>query len=115
MGLDMMAYSKARATSKTTRELSAWRKHPNLHGWMEQLYREKGGTEKDFNCVEVELTLEDLDRLERVVSHGRLPYTTGFFYGSPADEYYRDQDMAFIEEARADIKGGRKVYYSSWW
>ena len=115
MGLDMTAYSKARATSKKSRELSYWRKHPNLHGWMEQLYREKGGTEEQFNCVEVELTLDDLDRLERVLLHDRLPYTTGFFYGNSADEYYKRQDLDFIEEARADIKGGRKVYYNSWW
>ena len=115
MGLDMVAYSKARATSKKTRELSAWRKHPNLHGWMEQLYREKGGTEEQFNCVEVQLTLDDLDRLEEAVLSGRLPATTGFFYGQDADDYYKRQDLAFIEEARGDIKGGRHVYYSSWW
>ncbi|ODR91767.1 hypothetical protein A8M32_08600 [Sinorhizobium alkalisoli] len=25
--------------------LHYWRKHPNLHGWMERLYREEGGTQ----------------------------------------------------------------------
>ena len=116
MGLDMTAYSKARANSKKSRELSYWRKHPNLQGWMEQLWRYKtNNTTDDFNCVEIELTLDDLDRLEEAVLSGRLPETTGFFYGQDADDYYKRQDLAFIEEARGDIKGGRHVYYSSWW
>lgn len=34
-------------------ELHYWRKHPNLHGWMEQLYRDKGGAEEIFNCAAV--------------------------------------------------------------
>ena len=40
-----------------------WRKHPNLQGFMENLYRSKGGNAEYFNCEDVELTLEDLDRL----------------------------------------------------
>ena len=44
-------------------ELAYWRKHPNLQGWMENLYHEKGGDES-FNCVDLELDLEDLDALE---------------------------------------------------
>ena len=116
MGLDMMAYSKAKATSENTREISAWRKHPNLHGFMEKLWRTKtGNTEDDFNCVELELTLEDLNVLENVILMRDLPETQGFFFGGPADDYYRDQDLALVEEARGDIAGGRKVYYNSWW
>jgi hypothetical protein len=40
-----------------TIELAYWRKHPNLQGWMQELYYEKGG-EGEFNCVDLELTLE---------------------------------------------------------
>jgi hypothetical protein len=36
---------------ETLAELHYWRKHPNLHGWMEQHYREKGDSAKSFNCV----------------------------------------------------------------
>ena len=46
-----------------TIELAEWRKHPNLQGWMENLWYEKGG-EGEFNCVELELTLENLDAQE---------------------------------------------------
>ena len=30
-------------------QIHYWRKHPNLHGWMEDLYRAKGGA-AEFNC-----------------------------------------------------------------
>ena len=60
------------------RKLHYWRKHPNLHGWMQDLYYAKGGTAESFNCVPVQLTAEDLDRLETAVRTGTLPDTTGF-------------------------------------
>ena len=34
-------------------ELAYWRKHPNLQGWMEELYRKKRGGE-ELNCVDLE-------------------------------------------------------------
>ena len=70
MGLDMYAYKTLDTIDTpvdfgvaTALQLHYWRKHPNLHGWMEALYREKGG-EQEFNCVPVLLTAEDLDQLE---------------------------------------------------
>ena len=95
-------------------ELATWRKHPNLQGWMQELYYEKGG-EGEFNCVDVELTLEDLDALEATLDEEELPETVGFFFGSNADEHYAETDREFIREARAAIKQGYKVFYSSWW
>jgi len=81
MGLDMYAYVAARAgqqdefyegsefdkesgeyvNANVTKpiEIAYWRKHPNLHGWFEQLYRERGG-EGDFNGDELELFREDI-------------------------------------------------------
>ena len=47
-------------------ELAYWRKHPNLQGWMQELYYEKGG-EGEFNCVDLELTLGDLEALEETL------------------------------------------------
>ena len=80
MGLDMYGYTmKAefvgdRQTdvnvSEDEREEAAlnhfayWRKFNHLHGWMENLYRQKGGKAEVFNCCTVRLELEDLDRLE---------------------------------------------------
>jgi len=95
-------------------ELAYWRKHPNLQGWMEDLYHEKGG-EEEFNCVDLELTLEDLDALEESLDEEALPETAGFFFGGNADDHYAEADREFIREARAAIKQGYTVIYSSWW
>lgn len=97
-------------------ELAYWRKHHDLHGWMERLYRAKGGTKESFNCVPVRLSMEDLNLLESDVLNNRLPETQGFFFGTnPPDEYSREQDMAFIMKAKIAITNGAAVYYDSWW
>jgi len=95
-------------------QLAEWRKHPNLQGWMQELYYEKGG-EGEFNCVDLELTLEDLDALEATLDEEELPETVGFFFGSNADDHYAEADREFIVQARAAIKQGYTVVYSSWW
>lgn len=96
-------------------ELAYWRKHPNLQGWMEQLYREKGGDAESFNCVDVELTHEDLDRLAADINAASLPHTEGFFFGSPSDNYYEEADREFIRQAREALDNGYTVVYTSWW
>ena len=58
-------------------EIAYWRKHPNLQGWMEQLFANKGGECDIFNGVEVELTWADIDQLEQDILAGRLPPTQG--------------------------------------
>jgi len=35
-----------------------------------------------FNGIELELTWEDVDALERAIKHGMLPLTDGFFFGN---------------------------------
>ena len=103
------------------REIAYWRKHPNLHGWMEQLWLRKGGSNEDadwgtnFNGIELELTHEDLDELERAITHNQLPDTSGFFFGNNANEYYRESDLQFIKNARAELFFGLKVFYNSSW
>ena len=97
------------------REIAYWRKHPNLHGWMERLAQDKGLSYNTFNGIELELTWEDLDALEKAVKKRQLPKTTGFFFGDPSDQYYYDKDLAFIREARAELFSGLKVFYNSSW
>jgi len=119
MGLDQYAYRASAIESNENKdeqreEIAYWRKHPNLQGWMESLYREKGG-EGEFNCVDVELTLEDLDNLLSTVNEDSLPETQGFFYGENSDNFYRQEDLEFIQAAKDAIDDGDKVYYTSWW
>jgi hypothetical protein len=146
MGLDMYAYVATKAGQQNEyyegegdyvngewkpangvakpREIAYWRKHPNLHGWMERLWTSKGrpGFSEDdadrdptFNGVELELTWQDLDELERAVTHKQLPLTGGFFFGNPSDEHYYENDLQFIKNARAELFLGLKVFYNSSW
>jgi hypothetical protein len=138
MGLDMYAYTAARAGQQREfyegaefkdgdyvnagvpqpREIAYWRKHPNLHGWMEQLWNSRNGGHQDgntFNGIELELTYEDLELLELDIIAGTLPGTSGFFFGNDADDHYRDQDLEFIRNARAELFMGLKVFYNSSW
>jgi hypothetical protein len=118
MGLDMYAYTAAKeqADSETSqREIAYWRKHPNLHGWMERLAESKNVEYSTFNGVELELTWQDLDDLERAITHSQLPSTSGFFFGNEADDFYKEQDLEFVRKARAELFLGLKVFYNSSW
>ena len=134
MGLDMYAYVAAKAgqqrefydgcvlvdgeytNPKVTqpREIAYWRKHPNLHGWMQQLWESRGNS-GDFNGDELELTWDDLEALEEAVLNNELPGTSGFFFGNNADDHYREQDLEFVRNAKAELFLGLKVFYNSSW
>ncbi|EMI24066.1 hypothetical protein [Rhodopirellula europaea] len=94
-------------------EIHYWRKHPNLHGWMQDLYHDKDGT-KEFNCTPVVLNADDLDRLEAAIKANELPDTCGFFFGTTVGDEKED-DLKFIEKARQAIADGYTVFYDSWW
>jgi hypothetical protein len=97
-------------------ELFYWRKFNALHGWMEQLYRAKGGTAKSFNCNTVRLTAVDLTKLINDASAGALTPTEGFFFGAPT-VYPEDLESLgeFVGKAMAALAEGKAVYYDSWW
>lgn len=140
MGLDQYAYVAAKAGAydeyysdenydkddsdptkvSKPRELAYWRKHPNLQGWMERLWLQKNSElAKDdrasFNCVELELAWEDLERLELDIISAGLPKTSGFFFGNDSDEFYYNDDLEFIKNAKAEIFVGLRVFYNSSW
>jgi hypothetical protein len=126
MGLDMYAFS-TKAKPKTEvdfetknfepqDEVAYWRKHPNLHGWMQNLYDMKGGTSSDFNGDCVVLDNEDLDNLEADIREGNLPDTSGFFFGESSNgDEENENDLLFVTKAREAISEGKTVYYTSWW
>lgn len=130
MGLDMYAWSVPKENALSdfeikmddegcrvdAEELFYWRKHHDLHGWMEDLFYKKGGESDSFNCDYLRLTLEDLDQLEGDVVKYHLPHTEGFFFGdNPPDPESVSYDLEFIEKARDAIHNGLEVYYYSWW
>lgn len=122
MGLDQYAYVAAQANTEWNganhRELAYWRKHPNLHGWMEELWRSRNtdpAADSAFNGVELELTWADIDALEAAIRHKQLPNTRGFFFGEDSDDYYLQDDLEFVRKARAELFLGLKVFYNSSW
>jgi hypothetical protein len=125
-GAELDQYGKAVNTKVSEpRELAYWRKHPNLQGWMESLWKKKmheankelpeSEWDSSFNGIELELTAEDLDALERAVKKHQLPKTSGFFFGNDSDQHYYQHDLEFIKNARAELFMGLKVFYNSSW
>lgn len=126
MGLDMYAFivDADKVGDKVTdvalgddaMEICYWRKFNALHGWMEDLYRQKRGLRHDFNCTTLRLDLADLDRLEMDVGANNLVPRNGFFFG--AQEIYPEdlESVAtFVKVARQAIADGKAVFYDSWW
>lgn len=121
MGLDQVAFALENDTElgsdkalEEQEDIITWRKHPNLQGYMEKLWRSRGG-EGEFNCVTVELRKQDIYALRSAIQGKNLPETQGFFYGSDSDYYYLEDDLLFCSIALERIKEGKKIYYSSWW
>jgi hypothetical protein len=126
MGLDMYAYAVPAdsvgdkvtdvALPDVDVELYYWRKFNALHGWMENLYRLKGGAKASFNCTTVRLDAKDLDRLEMDTGNNKLVPINGFFFGEQTI-YPEDLESValFIAKARQALADGNAVYYDSWW
>lgn len=95
-------------------QLAYWRKFHQLHGWMENLYRSKGGKEQ-FNCNTVRLMPADLLQLALDAEKG-LADTAGFFFGRGEwTKESKDEVLDFCVKAKKSIDEGHAVYYDSWW
>ena len=129
MGLDMWAtMSKVKDKETIQVELADWRKHNRLHGYMAQLWEDKGcpnsngDTPETFNCVPLELDKEDLEELKATILTRALPATQGFFFGHDSYDWSKDElkeadlyDLEFVTNALKALKDGYKVHYNSWW
>ena len=107
---------------KLGEELCYWRKHPDVHGWMKNLFFDKGGiTTSDFNHDTIFLTREDVSNLEKAIQQKELPSTSGFFFGSSYgddkewEEYRNEQDRICIEKMFKALDNGSVIYYTSSW
>lgn len=113
MGLDQYACSREIEQPEFT-----WRKHPNLHGWMERLW-ESRGNEGVFNTVQLGLDKDNIIQLRKDVEENTLAGedgdTEGFFFGDNSDEHYKEQDLEFCDWALIEIEDGKEVFYDSWW
>lgn len=108
MGLDQYAIARK---GEEEIELMYWCKHANLQGWMENLYRERGG-EGSFNCIDLKLSSEDLARLDK--EHRNLEKASGFFWGETSEAKIEDT-QEFIDNAFIKLTEGYEIIYYSWW
>ena len=139
MGLDQYAYARPprKRNGDDDIQIGEWRKHNRLQGWMQQLWEDKGCPNArieddemgDFNCVELQLTKQDIDNLEYAIENFELPEANGFFWGSdsyfwndendepfPENHYwYKDADLSFVKEARKMLDSKYRIYYSCWY
>lgn len=103
-------------------EIAYWRKHPNLHGWMENLYESRmldpfvgTGKIEVFNGIPLLLNLSDIEQLEQDIINKNLPPTQGFFFGSNRDENSFEYDLEFVTKAKELLSQGQLVWYDSSW
>ena len=96
-------------------DFAYWRKFNALHGWMEDLYKAKGGL-KEFNCEYVRLMPDDLYKLAQDAKVG-IEGRAGFFWGSVGEwsSYDAENVLEFVDEANEAIDNGLAVIYHAWY
>ncbi len=127
MGLDMWATISKETGKQEGEQIADWRKHNRLHGWMTELWVDKGCPEKDndgqgFNCIPLTLNRDDLLQLKHDILSKALPETEGFFFGHDSYDWHEDEiddatkyDLEFVENGLEAIDNGYSVIYNSWW
>lgn len=110
MGLDQYWLSR-----EPGREFHYHRKVPALQDFMEQEYFAENPGAEEFNCRELIVNPEILDRLEVAIDADKLnKAAAGFFWGSHNEEDIPDIREA-IAKARAEIAAGKQVIYTCWY
>jgi hypothetical protein len=92
--------------------LGYWRKHPNLHGYIVQEFAE--GRDE---CQNIELGVEELEKIIKAVKDKALPKTEGFFFGeSSGDDDELAEDLEILGKAVSWLThldpDDRKYWYS---
>ena len=117
MGLDQYWFVKEPENEESV-EIAYHRKFNALEGFMAQEAVNQGIVEHsgNFNCVDLPITTEILDRLQETIDSGSLTPTKGFFFGSLE---IRKEDLEYLEKvikrAESHLKKGNAVVYTSWW
>ena len=125
-----------RAVTRDIQQLKSfcWRYHPDLHGWMNELYRRRGGVnfilpscgedceiepgaEQPTPCFcgeYLQLTPQDMADFQQDVRLGRLPRTHGCCFGESGANR-RQEDLEFIPLALWALAEGKVLFYQGSW
>jgi hypothetical protein len=121
MGLDMYLYAQEKTENPSPDieaekiELGYWRKHRNLHRFVEEKWRDATGSEEDFNCIPFPLSKElCIEILQHSTNRDFPEGKSGFFFGTstPYDDEYT---IGVMHQALTYISKGYEVIYNSWW
>lgn len=100
MGLDSYIYRVHRDAVKqfldfnidrdkyNVEEFVYFRKNSALHSFCEEFYDAFGGTDKEFNGCNLQLTQNIVRELRRRLDSGKLEANSGFFWGSMTELKY---------------------------
>lgn len=94
--------------------LGYWRKHPNLHGYIVNTFAE--GVDE---CQEITLSAENIETVIQAVKEGKLPETSGFFFGN-TDGTETEEDLRILTAALAwlqtkDERISKSIIYRASW
>ena len=122
-------FLKSFAKSQVT-DIAEWR-HPGIHGWMENRWRQEtnnwkqdddGSWDTEFNCIDFDLSTTTIEDCIEAVESESLPHTEGFFFGEPEDRWPKDEfqeqkeyDLKALSNALELKKKGERITYWSWW
>lgn len=97
-------------------EIAYFRKHSDLQGWMCELWESKGNNpdEEDFNCIPLELSVEDIDNLQAYAEGKDQKKHSGFFWGSSCQEDW-EKTVSICPKLKNSINEGKKVFYYCWY
>jgi|SRR6056300_1201725 hypothetical protein len=115
-----------------------WRKHARLQEFMNQLYMERNNVKHKWEELamnedsdeiywnpvswdRLELSEDDINLLEKAINSQYSSYFCdgGCFWGHEIQEYqadyYKEQDLKFVEFARKALENGETVIYECSW
>lgn len=116
MGLDQFLFEGVDSERK---EIGYWRKHPDLHGFVEELWRARNSEQEcgSFNCEDLELSEEDILQIincSKDKSFSKHDGTKWFFFGQ-TDGHHHEKTVEIMENALQLKRQGKRIFYSSWW
>jgi len=123
MGLDMYFLKIARGGKPdldpdACTEIKYFRKHSDLHGWLQDqwLKAQAGETDPyDFNCLYFKVTRKTLNGMKKLCDSKRKKKYEGFFWGESTGEDWLETRELCDEIQDLLNDGLYDVYYYSWW
>ena len=95
-------------------DLGKWRKHADLHGYIVDTFAK--GID---NCMEIELSEDDLDKIILAIQNDKLKKDhSGFFFGNSTENgYYEEKEkeraISIFQRAKTFLQEGAKMLKDS--